>query len=57
MGNLKSQLMRFLNNVKKKGRSSFCLYKEFDKAEINADTIRVTEEEIEEAYAEVDPEA
>lgn len=39
----------------KKDEAVFSYTKQFDKAEINADNIRVTEEEIEEAYKLVEP--
>ncbi len=40
---------------KRKGSGSICIYKKFDQADLNAENIKVTEEEIEEAYKEVDP--
>lgn len=44
-----------LNNVKEKGDEALFEYtKKFDKAEISANNIRVTESEIKEAYANVD---
>lgn len=44
-----------LEDVKKNGdKAMFAYTQKFDKAEITADTIRVTQEEIEEAYTQVD---
>lgn len=44
-----------LNNVKKnKDQALFSYTKQFDKADLSAETIRVTEKEIEEAYQQVD---
>lgn len=45
-----------LNNVRKNGdKALFEMTKNFDKADINKDNIRVTQEEIDQAYAETDP--
>lgn len=56
MANLKQQLTKILNKVKTEGDAALFAYtKEFDKTEISADTIKVTEEEIKEAYEAVDP--
>jgi len=47
---------KILNNVKEnKDKAVFAYTKEFDQTDINKDTIRVTEAEIEEAYQKVDP--
>lgn len=55
MANLKQLLQTFLANVKEKGDEALFSYtKEFDKVEVTADTIRVTEAEIQEAYEAVD---
>jgi histidinol dehydrogenase len=46
---------KILNDVKKNGDQALFAYTErFDKSVINKDTIRVTEEEIEEAYRSID---
>ncbi len=46
-----------INNVKENGDKALFEYtKKFDKADINADNILVTKEEIEEAYSQVDDE-
>ena len=56
MANLKSAVDEILNKVKTEGDAALFAYtKEFDKTEISADTIKVTEEEIKEAYEAVDP--
>ena len=46
-----------VDQVKAKGDEAlFAFTKEFDKAEVSAETVRVGEEEIEEAYRQVKPE-
>lgn len=40
---------------KMKGFLAFAIQKEFDKADVTKETIRVTDAEIEEAYAQIDP--
>ena len=55
-GKYESAVAEILANVKTKGDEALFSYtKEFDKAEIAAETIKVTEEEIQEAYSLVDP--
>ena len=45
-----------VDQVKAKGDEAlFAFTKEFDKAEVSAETVRVGEEEIEEAYRQVKP--
>ena len=54
-GKFEAAVADILANVKEKGDEALFSYtKEFDKVEVTADTIRVTEEEIEEAYKAVD---
>ena len=55
-GNYEAAVREILERVKEKGDSALFEYtKEFDKTEITAETIRVTEEEIKEAYEKTDP--
>ena len=55
-GKYESAVAEILANVKTKGDEALFSYtKEFDKTEITAETIKVTEEEIQEAYSLVDP--
>ena len=55
-GKFEAAVSEILSKVKTEGDSALFAYtKEFDKTEITADTIKVTEEEIKEAYAAVDP--
>ena len=54
-GKFETAVADILANVKAKGDEALFSYtKEFDKVEISADTIRVTEKEIQEAYEAVD---
>ena len=54
-GKFEAAVADILANVKEKGDEALFSYtKEFDKIEVTADTIRVTEEEIKEAYEAVD---
>lgn len=55
-GKYENAVSEILNRVRSEGdRALFAYTKEFDKTEITAQTIRVTEEEIREAYDAVDP--
>ena len=55
-GKFEAAVDDILKNVKEKGDEALFAYtKEFDKTEITGETIRVTEEEIKEAYEAVDP--
>ena len=55
-GKYESAVAEILANVKTTGDEALFSYtKEFDKTEITAETIKVTEEEIQEAYSLVDP--
>ena len=55
-GKFESAVAQILDKVKKDGDEALFAYtKEFDKAEVTKETIRVTETEIEEAYAQIDP--
>lgn len=55
-GNYEAAVREILERVKEEGDSALFEYtKEFDKTEITAATIRVTEEEIKEAYEKTDP--
>ena len=55
-GNYEAAVREILERVKEEGDSALFEYtKEFDKTEITAETIRVTEEEIKEAYEKTDP--
>ncbi len=55
-GTYESSVAEILANVREKGDEALFSYtKQFDHAEITADNIRVTEEEIREAYSLVDP--
>ena len=54
-GKFEAAVADILANVKEKGDEALSSYtKEFDKVEVTADTIRVTEAEIQEAYEAVD---
>jgi histidinol dehydrogenase len=56
-GKFEEAVSEIVNNVKKKGDEALFSYtKEFDKADLNKDNVIVTQEEIDEAYAEVDEE-
>ena len=55
-GKFESAVAEILEKVKSEGDEALFAYtKQFDKVEINKDTIRVTEEEIKEAYDTIDP--
>ena len=55
-GKFESAVAEILEKVKSEGDEALFTYtKQFDKVEINKDTIRVTEEEIKEAYDTIDP--
>lgn len=55
-GNFEAAVSEILQNVKTKGDQALFDYTlKFDKAQITRDNIRVTEEEIQEAYDQVDP--
>lgn len=55
-GNYEAAVGEILDRVRREGDSALFAYtKEFDKTEITAETLRVTEEEIREAYEKVDP--
>lgn len=55
-GKYENAVAEILNRVRSEGdRALFAYTKEFDKTEITAQTIRVTEEELREAYDAVDP--
>lgn len=55
-GKFEAAVYEILNKVKTEGDAALFAYtKEFDKTEISADTIKVTEEEIKEAYEAVNP--
>lgn len=55
-GNYEAAVAEILNKVRLEGdRALFDYTREFDKSEITKETIRVTEEEIQEAYDAVDP--
>ena len=55
-GKFESAVAEILAKVKSEGDEALFSYtKQFDKVEINKDTIRVTEEEIKEAYDTIDP--
>ena len=55
-GKFESAVAQILDKVKKDGDEALFAYtKEYDKAEVTKETIRVTEAEIEEAYAQIDP--
>jgi len=54
-GKFEATVVDILANVKEKGDEALFSYtKEFDKVEVTPETIRVTEEEIEDAYKAVD---
>ena len=55
-GNYEAAVAEILDKVRSEGDSALFAYtREFDKTEITKETIRVTEEEIREAYDAVDP--
>ena len=55
-GGYESTVAQILDKVKNEGDEALFAYtKEFDKAEVTKETIRVTDAEIEEAYAQIDP--
>lgn len=55
-GEYEKRVQDIIANVKeKKDEAVFAYTRQFDKADINASNIRVTEEEIQEAYRNVDP--
>lgn len=55
-GKFESTVAQILDKVKNEGDAALFSYtKEFDKADITKETIRVTDAEIEEAYAQIDP--
>lgn len=55
-GKFESAVAQILDKVKMDGDEALFAYtKEFDKAEVTKETIRVTEAEIEEAYAQIGP--
>ena len=55
-GEYEASVKEILDNVKeKKDEAVFAYTKKFDGADIDAGNIKVTEKEVEEAYAEVDP--
>lgn len=56
-GQYEKSVSEILEQIKaKKDEALFAFTKAFDKAEINSQNVRVTKEEIEEAYTKVDPE-
>ena len=55
-GKFESAVAEILEKVKNEGDEALFTYtKQFDKVEVNKDTIRVTEEDIKEAYDTIDP--
>lgn len=55
-GKFEAAVSEILSSIREKGDEALFAYtKEFDKTEINAGNIRVTEEEIKEAYEKVEP--
>ena len=55
-GKFESKVAQILDKVKNEGEAALFAYtKEFDKADVTKETIRVTDAEIEEAYAQIDP--
>ena len=55
-GKFEATVAQILDRVKNEGDEALFAYtKEFDKADVTKETIRVTEAEIEEAYAQIDP--
>lgn len=55
-GKFEAAVAEILEKVKSEGDSALFAYtKEFDKAEVTKETIRVTDEEIKEAYEQIDP--
>ena len=56
MQGFESDVKEILKNVKEnKDEALFYYTKKFDKFELNEENIKVTEDEIEEAYAKIDP--
>ena len=55
-GNFDSTVAQILDKAKNEGDAALFAYtKEFDTADVTKETIRVTDAEIEEAYAQIDP--
>ena len=55
-GKFESTVAQILDKVKNEGDAALFAYtKEFEKADVTKETIRVTDAEIEEAYAQIDP--
>lgn len=55
-GKFEAAVAEILDKVKNEGDAAMFAYtKEFDKVEVTAETLRVTEEEVKEAYEKVDP--
>ena len=55
-GKFESTVAQILDKVKNEGDAALFAYtKEFDKVDVTKETIRVTDAEIEEAYAQIDP--
>ena len=55
-GKFESTVAQILDKVKNEGDAALFAYtKEFDKADVTKETIRVTDAEIEEAYEQIDP--
>ena len=55
-GEYEDRVNAIIARVRKEGDAAVFDYtKQFDKADITADTVRVTEDEIREAYGKVDP--
>lgn len=55
-GKFEAAVAEILEKVKSEGdRALFAYTKEFDKAQVTKETIRVTDEEIKEAYEQIDP--
>ena len=51
-----SRVQAIIQNIKENGDEALFSYtKQFDKADINASNVKVTDEEFEEAYKAVDP--
>jgi histidinol dehydrogenase len=54
-GKFESTVAQILDKVNEGDAALFAYTKEFDKADVTKETIRVTDAEIEEAYAQIDP--
>lgn len=55
-GEYESRVQAIIQNIKENGDEALFSYtKQFDKADINASNVKVTDEEFEEAYKAVDP--